>query len=664
MSVAVAPRRFSDRPSWWSPRLSRSPSAHELRLVARAQAQATAWEGLTDAALTAEACALRERSETNGVPLATETLVLGCALVREAVRRTTGRCIYPVQILAGLVLASGSVAEMQTGEGKTLTSAIPGFLNALRWPGVHVATPNAYLAERDRAELRPAYEMLGLRVGLLPEKQDPALSRAAYRSDITYGTGYEFGFDFLRDQLAQRQRPVLRLGQQHLLSLRGATREVFDGLQTGRSCALIDEIDSVLIDEALTPLVLSINTANDALDAALYQRALHVTDDLQRGEHYVVDGPARTARLTEEGVQRSFQYLDHPTGLSSSRADSSVAQGSLAARLKRPWTQYIEQALHAKHFLQHDIDYVVRDGKVEIVDQKTGRIFSERSWRAGLHQAVETREAIPVSSEKESAARITRQRYFQLYQSLSGMTGTASGAEPEFQSFYQLGIVVIPLNTPTRRQLLPDRFFQSIDAKFSAIVRETHDFHRRGQPVLIGTRTIADSEQLSERLRTVGIAHLVLNGKQDRSESDIVAEAGRFGHVTIATNMAGRGTDIKLDQRAWAAGGLHVIGAERYESRRIDRQLAGRAARAGAPGSARFFLSAEDDLISCHAPKVARRLTATTRSDGECLTDFSETVVRLQRDQEQAGYLSRRDMLQRDRWLDNVVETLSRDTSK
>ena len=664
MSATASSLRSPTRLPSWLPRLSRPRSSHEQSLVGLVQAEAAAWEGRSDGEVTRAAQALAEQATRDGRPLDDETLVTGCALVREAVRRTTGRCFYPVQILAGLVLSNGSVAEMQTGEGKTLTSVIPGFLQSLRWPGVHVATPNAYLAARDREELKPAYELLGLRVGLLPEKHDPTLSRAAYRCDITYGTGYEFGFDFLRDQLALRQRPVLRLGQQHLLSLRGETQADFDGLQTGQACALIDEIDSVLLDEALTPLVLSVNVPNDALDDALYRRARAVADELQRGEHYFIDGPARLVRLTDAGVRRSFEWLDNPAGLKAVPSDTATVTESLAHRLKRPWMQYVEQALYARIFLQRDIDYVIRNGKVEIVDQKTGRIFSERSWRAGLHQAVETREAVQVSSEKLSAARVTRQRYFQLYSSLAGMTGTASGAEPEFQSFYKLGIVVIPLNTPTRRHLLPDRMFESIDAKFSAIVRETEECHRRGQPVLIGTRTIADSDQLSERLRAVGISHLVLNGKQDRDESEIVAEAGRLGQVTIATNMAGRGTDIKPDERALAAGGLHVIGAERYESRRIDRQLAGRAARAGARGSARFFLSAEDELIARHAPKLARRLTASTGTDGECHADFADAVARLQTERERAGFHARRDMLQQDRWLENVVDTLCRETAK
>ena len=643
---------------WWKPRLNRAPSAREWHLVTKASEQAAGIESLTDGKLTDAATALRSRTERTGVTLDDETMIQGSALVREAIRRTTGRTLYPVQLLAGMVLSTGSITEMQTGEGKTLTSGVPGYLCALQYPGVHVATPNAYLAERDCHELKPAYEMLGLRVGLLPEKHDPKLSRQAYQSDITYGTGYEYGFDFLRDQLTARQRPTLPLGGETILSLRGLSCPDTEFVQAGHHCSLVDEIDSVLLDEAMTPLVLSVPGTKSKSGDLLYRLALQCAERLVRSEHYQVDQQTKTARLNESGVKQSFIWLaaPHEVGL--------PAQIDLAADLKRAWTQYVEQALHAKLFLRRDVDYIVIDNEIQIVDQKTGRIFSERSWRAGLHQAVEMREGVTISDEKASAARITRQRYYQLYKSLAGMTGTATGSESEFSEFYKLPVVVIPLNKPTQRQLLPDRFFESISAKFAAAAIDTEARHSRGQPVLLGTRTIADSEQLSSLLTQRRVPHAVLNGKQDRSEADIVSEAGHFGRVTIATNMAGRGTDIKPDARAMQAGGLHVLGIERYESRRIDRQLAGRAARAGACGSAQFFLSAEDEMLIDKMPRLAKRIKHSCGKNGESRVDFSNDIMALQSDLERRGFLSRRQMVHQDRWLENVLDTLCRETAK
>ena len=627
-------------------------------LVTQIQKRTAECERLHDTELTRVATQLREQVNRNGDALTEPALIEGCALAREAVRRTTGRCLYPVQLLAGIVLAEGAIAEMQTGEGKTLTSAIPGFLNSLRFPSVHVATPNAYLAERDCHELRPAYEMLGLRVGLLPEKHEHTKNRLAYQCDITYGTGYEFGFDFLRDQLAEMQRPTLSLGTQTLLSLRGQSLPAANAVQSGHHCALVDEIDSVLLDEAMTPLIMSVPVRQAEVGDLLHRVALQTSDRLVRGEHFVLDHAARTVRLNPVGVQQSFAWLATPEGL------GLVARNDLAQGLKRPWTQYVEQALYARYLLQSDVDYVVRAGKVEIVDQRTGRIFSERSWRAGLHQAVEMREGVPLSDEKTSAARITRQRYFQLYRSLGGMTGTATGADAEFREFYRLRIAVIPLNQPTKRQLLPDLFFESTDAKFAAIAQETVAAHRRGQPVLIGARTIIDSQRLSELLTARKTPHLVLNGKQDQSEAEIIGQAGHYGQVTIATNMAGRGTDIQPDARGLAVGGLHVLGCERYESRRIDRQLAGRAARAGAPGSARFYLSAEDELLSHHAPRLAKRLRATAGRDGLSAASVARAIAALQATREADGFQTRRRMMQQDRWWEDIVDSLRREHAK
>ena len=447
--------------------------------------------------------------------------IAGTALVREAVRRTLGLRYHGVQLLAGLALANGHVVEMATGEGKTIVSAIPALLAWLDGKQTHVATPNAYLAERDCKQLQPVFEMLGLTAALLPERNDLPGKSAAYDCDVVYGTGYEFGFDYLRDQLSLRVRPREELGASLLDSLLG--RESLDKplLQSRRQLTVVDEIDSVLIDEAMTPLILSEGGAGLAIPIP-YLAARDLAAELIRGEHFHLDIPNRSVRLTEQGRDRIFAELKRQP----------------LADLRRPWDTFVVNALQAKYVLQTGVDYVVRNGAVQIVDQKTGRIFSERSWRDGLHQAVEALAGVTISNEKSSSARITRQRFYQLYDAICGMTGTTEGTDSEFAEFYRLQTLLIPRHRPCRRVDLPDRFFASKDAKFRAIVGEVLERHRCGQPVLIGTRTIADSEILSSMLGSLKLNHEVLNGLQDADEAAIVAKAGHYGAVTVATSMA------------------------------------------------------------------------------------------------------------------------------
>ncbi len=621
---------------------AREASKSERDVVLQVRQRATELETARDRDLRDLASTLRDAAEQFGSAMKPQDheqqRIAGAALVREAVRRTLGLRYHGVQILAGLALANGHVVEMATGEGKTIVSAIPALLAWLDGKQTHVATPNAYLAERDCQQLKPVFEMLGLTAALLPERNDLPGKQAAYECDVVYGTGYEFGFDYLRDQMSLRARPREKLGASLLDSLLGRESLGRPLLQPCRQLTVVDEIDSVLIDEAMTPLILS--EGDDGLTIPTpYLAARDLAADLIRGEHFHLDIPNRSVRLTEQGRDRIFAELKR----------------HVIADLRRPWDAFVINALQAKYVLQPGVDYVVRDGEIQIVDQKTGRIFSERSWRDGLHQAVEALAGTAISNEKSSSARITRQRFYQLYDAICGMTGTAEGADTEFAEFYRLQTVLIPRHRPCRRVDLPDRFFASKDAKFRAIVGEILERHRCGQPVLVGTRTIADSEILSSMLQSLKLSHEVLNGLQDADEAAIIAKAGHYGAVTVATNMAGRGTDIKPDERALAVGGLFVLGVERNDSRRVDRQLAGRAGRQGDFGFSRFFVSGDDDLLQRYAPKLSKRLRKTAGKDGEVHDNYSPIILQFQLLAEAQSFKQRQKMVEHDRWLDDVL---------
>ena len=394
------------------------------------------------------------------------------ALIFEAVRRTLGTTLYHEQVLAGMAMSSGAIAEMQTGEGKTLAAALPVFWYSLTGAGTHVVTPSNYLAERDCRLLRPAYELLGASVGLIGEDISAPQKQAAYGCDIVYGPGYEFGFDYLRDQLARVSHTRLALGQAHRDLLQGRQRSEPVNMRRPLAVALIDEIDSVLLDEASTPLVLSIQPASDAAASAPFELARKLASQLQAGIDYVLDESLPAARLTAEGDRKIH-------------AAAAVA----GLRLERPWSMYVQQALFAQHLLHRDVDYIVQAGQVLLVDAHTGRIFPDRSWRGGLHQAVEAKERLAIQGESPTAAHISRQRYFRLYQRLCGMTGTAAGAEREFWSVYRLPVVVVPPRLPSQHCILPTRFFAAGNTKWQAVVAEVARVHREGRPVLIGTRT-------------------------------------------------------------------------------------------------------------------------------------------------------------------------------
>ena len=583
-------------------------------------------------------------------------LLDAAALVNEAVRRTLGKTYYDVQLRGGLALAGGCVAEMQTGEGKTLTTGIGAAVMALASDaGVHIATTNSYLATRDADELAPPLECLGLTVGRLPDPHQPDEAAAAYACDITFGTGYDFGFDRLRDEQADASRPVPPLGQSYLDRLAGRPAHPVRRVQRGHAAAIIDEADSVLIDEATMPLILA-GPGGSPPDAAVLKAAAEIAAALDADRHYRLDPAERSITLTEAGFARAHDRLP----------------ASLRPRLTRPWSVTMTSALRAAHILRSGVDYVVQMGDgptgqpqptVQIVDAGTGRIHPERSWQDGLHQAVEHLAGVPLTPETQSQGRISRQRYFQAYDRLGGLTGTAS--PHEFGVFYDLPTETIPTHRPPLRRTLPLRMWADGEARDAAIARDIasrcRSRRRHAQPVLVGTRTVAHSLQLSERLTAAGVDHAVLNGVQDADEADLVAAAGQAGRITIATNMAGRGTDIKPSAEALAAGGLHVLIAGPNQSSRVDRQLAGRAARQGQPGSVATYAAADDTLFITGRSELAARLAKRLAGEADAVTahavqtEVAAVQARLDRD----AFERRRQMVRSDAWRDDVLRTLA-----
>ncbi len=582
---------------------------------------------------------LRGRVRAGCSPTAAAVVGPGFALVREAFRRLLGIQLYDVQLLAGLALVRPAVAEMQTGEGKTFAAVLPAFVHALAGRGVHVMTVNAYLAERDFEQLEPVYRTLGLSAGLVRSDATPADKRAAYACDVTYGPGYEFGFDYLRDQsqlLARRHEP---LGDEFRRQLRGEAPPDH-GVQRGHAVAIVDEIDSVLLDEATTPLVLARGSQSPASaeNAAVYKAALVAARRLTAGVDFVDTGLPK-AHLTRHGI-----------AILQSQTDDIPRQG-----LQRPWRDYVEAALQADLRFRRDVEYIVRDDQILLVDQHTGRIFADRSWQDGLHQAVQAKEGITITCEQEVVARITRQRFFRRYDILCGMTGTAATSGRELKAVFGLPVESIATHRRCQRREVPARHFADRASKRAAIAEDVAARHRRGQPVLVGTQTIEESEMMSTLLVLRNVPHLVLNGKQDQEEATIVGRAGLRGAVTIATNMAGRGTDIPLGPGVPALGGLHVIVCEPHESARVDRQLIGRAARQGDPGSYQRFASAEDPTIVLFAPRLVEPMRRTADNQGECSGELQSEIQRVQRQVERLRFQQRQQMYAHDDWLENML---------
>ncbi|MDP2866727.1 MAG: preprotein translocase subunit SecA [Elusimicrobiota bacterium] len=540
---------------------------------------------LTDAELRAKTDEFKERL-AKGETLE-DLLPEAFACVREASKRTIKLRHYDVQLIGGIVLHRGKIAEMRTGEGKTLVSTLPAYLNALTGNGVHIVTVNDYLAKRDSQWMGPVHEFLGLTVGSVQHDMKNEERRGMYNRDITYITNNEVGFDYLRDNMVMdKEERVMR----------------------SRNFAIIDEVDSILVDEARTPLIIS-GPAEESTDKYyIVNRVVplltprFITEkeeieakrdgvDLGKGFDAVVDEKSHTATLTEEGVHK---------------AEKILGVGNIYDDVNSEWSHHITQALRAHHLFRKDVEYVVKDGEIMIVDEFTGRLMPGRRWSDGLHQAIEAKENLRIKEENQTLATITFQNYFKLYNKLSGMTGTAMTEADEFWEIYKLDVVQIPTNQPMVRKDSPDRIYRTEREKNNAIVLEIDERWRKGQPMLVGTRSIEKSEKLATMLRTKGIPHQVLNAKYHEMEAQIIAQAGRKGQVTIATNMAGRGTDIVLGgnppeegEHNYVAetGGLHVMGTERHESRRIDNQLRGRCSRQGDPGSSVFYVSLEDELM-------------------------------------------------------------------
>ncbi|MGI6319057.1 MAG: preprotein translocase subunit SecA [Dethiobacteria bacterium] len=524
------------------------------------------------------------------------------ALVREASWRTLGMRPFDVQVLGGIVLHQGRIAEMKTGEGKTLAATMPAYLNALTGRGVHIVTVNDYLARRDSEWMGPVYQFLGLEVGLIVHGLNSSERKVAYNADITYGTNNEFGFDYLRDNMVLHQEQLVQRPPYY---------------------AIVDEVDSILIDEARTPLIIS-GAAEKPTE--YYEKFAAYVPRLKRDTDYTVDEKAHIVILTESGEERFAKFLEKELHIKNITDEENTT-------LRQEMENYLQQALKAHALMKRDRDYVVKDGEVVIVDEFTGRLMFGRRYSDGLHQAIEAKEKVKVARESRTLASITFQNYFRMYEKLAGMTGTAVTEEEEFRKIYGMDVVIIPTNEPMIRKDLPDLIYRTEQAKFKAVVEEIAERHKKGQPVLVGTISIEKSEELSRMLSKRGIRHHVLNAKFHEKEAEIVAQAGKKGAVTIATNMAGRGTDIvlggniepeiekireddglspeqkeeKIKQltalwKTWhdevvSLGGLHIIGTERHESRRIDNQLRGRSGRQGDPGSSLFYVSLEDDLM-------------------------------------------------------------------
>jgi len=590
------------------------------------------FEALSDDELRGKTPEFRERLE-NGETL--EDLIFEAyAAVREAFKRTIGVRLFDVQLMGGIALHEGDIAEMKTGEGKTFVAVQPLYLNALAGRGVHLVTVNDYLARRDAEWTRPVYEALGQTVGFIQNLMPFAERREAYACDVTYGTNSEFGFDYLRDNMA--------------VSLDGV-------VQRSHSYAIVDEVDSILIDEARTPLIIS---GEPETAAATYYQFARVVKDLEgapatrkgakgedetelSGADFLYDEKFKTV----SPAQRTIEQVEHALGLENLYDPRNVIL-----------VNHLMQALKAQSLYKRDVDYVVQEGEVKIVDEFTGRIMEGRRWSEGLHQAIEAKEGVKIREENVTLATITLQNYFRLYEKLAGMTGTAKTEEKEFVEIYDLHVVEIPTNEPIARLDENDLIFKTPDAKFNAVLDDIVERHEAGQPVLVGTIAVETSEYLSELLKRKGIDHNVLNAKEHEREGEIIKDAGQRGAVTIATNMAGRGVDIKLGEGVLELGGLYVLGTERHEARRIDNQLRGRAGRQGDPGETRFYLSGQDDLVRLFAgDRIYNIMNRFKIPDDQPMEAkiLSNQIENAQKKVEEQNFVSRKNVLK----YDDVMNT-------
>lgn len=582
------------------------------KIANKVESYADQMASLSDDQLKAKTTEFKKRVQEQGEDL-DHLLPEAFAVAREGAKRVLGLYPFHVQIMGGIVLHEGNIAEMKTGEGKTLTATMPVYLNALSGKGVHVITVNEYLSERDAEEMGQLYNWLGCSVGVNGTEKTPDEKRAAYQADIMYSTNSEIGFDYLRDNMAVYQE---------------------DQVQRGLNFALVDEVDSILIDEARTPLIIS---GPGTGTSKLYQQTDRFVKKLQEEQDYKIDLESKTVALTDEGIQKAEKYFN----LKNLYDPDNTAL-----------THHLDQALRANYIMLKDKDYVVSNGEVLIVDSFTGRVMEGRRFSDGLHQAIEAKEHVEIQEENKTMANITYQNLFRMYSKLAGMTGTARTEMEEFREIYNMETISIPTNRPVARQDEPDLLYPTLESKFTAVVKRIKALHEKGQPVLVGTVAVETSEYLSHLLDQEKIPHVVLNAKNHAKEAEIVKNAGQVGAVTIATNMAGRGTDIKLGPGVKELGGLAVIGTERHESRRIDNQLRGRSGRQGDPGLSQFYLSLEDDLMKRFGGERIKAFLERMKVDGEDAVIKSRFLTRqvesAQKRVEGNNYDSRKNVLQYD----------------
>jgi preprotein translocase subunit SecA len=591
-----------------------------LPTVARINALEKEMQALSDADIPARFAGYRE--EVAGGREIESVLPEVFALTREASRRVLGMRHFDVQLMGGMILHQGKIAEMKTGEGKTLVATLPVVLNALSGKGVHVVTVNDYLARRDAAWMGQLYTFMGLSVGVIVHGLSDAERQAAYGSDVTYGTNNEFGFDYLRDNMKFYKHQLV---------------------QRPLNFAIVDEVDSILIDEARTPLIIS---GPGEKSTTLYARVNSIIPRLTRDEHFTIDEKARTVVLTDEGVVHCEEIL----GVTNLFDPANITL-----------QHHILQALRAHYLFTLDDHYIVKDGQVVIVDEFTGRLMPGRRFSDGLHQALEAKEGVKVEAENQTLASITFQNFFRMYKKLSGMTGTADTEAVEFQQIYGLEVVVAPPNKQMVRKDFPDVILKTQAEKFGAIVEEIKGLHAKGQPVLVGTTSIEKSEYISTLLKKKGVPHEVLNAKYHEKEAEIVAMAGQKGRVTIATNMAGRGTDIVLGEGVRELGGLHILGSERHESRRIDNQLRGRAGRQGDPGSSRFYLALDDTLMRLFgSERIAGIMEKLGLEDGQTIENplISRSIENAQKRVEGHNFEIRKQLIDYDNVMNQQREVI------
>lgn len=592
---------------------------------------------LSDDQLTQLAKQLRDRLRRDG--LSEELVCRSFALVREAAHRTLAQRHYDVQIFGGWVLLNGCIAEMATGEGKTLTATLAAATAAMAGVPVHVITVNDYLTARDAREMKPLYEMLGLSVGAVTHELDPVARRGAYGCDVTYCCNKELAFDYLRDRLAVGRQPN-RI-QLQLERLYGDATKLRQLVLRGLCFGIVDEADSVLVDEARVPLIIS-GAGGQVPERHIYETALTLAKGLERGQDFSLDGRERSIRLTPQG---------------------QATLGKLAKDLKGIWSgprrreELVRQALTALYLFNRDVQYLIRDEKVQIIDEYTGRIMGDRSWEQGLHQMIELKENCPLTPMNAPLARLTYQRFFRRYLWLSGMTGTAQEVAGELWNVYRLATVTIPTNRPIQRRWMGERMFATAEQKWDAVVERIGELRGQGRPVLVGTRSVAASEILSKQLARAKIEHVVLNARQDQEEAAVVAAAGDQGRVTVATNMAGRGTDIKVTRSVAQVGGLHVLATERHEAKRIDRQLHGRTGRQGEPGSCETVTSLEDELLATAHGRVVRWVARRLITSGKPLEGWLASFLarRVQLSAERLHARVRRELLQHEDQLESTL---------